>query len=803
MVWLLAMTGVQAQSGAKISGTITLSNATPAEGATVVLLRLKDSTLLKRTLARKDGSYVFEEVPQGSYRVAATSSGHRKSFSEKLELSGQQTVQVPPLQLTAANNELTNVTVTAKRPLIEQKIDRTIVNVEAAITNAGASALEVLEKSPGVSVDRDGNISLKGKEGVMILLDGRPTQLAGADLAALLRNLNANQLDQIEIMTNPPAKYDAAGTSGIINLKTKKTNTVGMNGSANLAYSQGRYPKTTEAVNFNYRENKTNVFANLGHNYQKRFSTLSIDRNIFTNGTNRLDKIFNQEANRVNEGNSYNAKLGADFFASSKTTLGAVVNLTSRNQSANNPNTTRISNAAKDLESITNARVTNETNWNSVNTTVNFRTLLDKKGKELTADVDLAKHTMQNNLFMVNSYRNAAGLLYAKADTLTGDLPQRIDVYSARLDYVHPFKKEARWEAGLKTSVVRTDNNAAYDSLQNGTLVRDAARSNHFVYEETIHAAYANLSTPLSKKWTAQLGLRIENTSATGRQLTTGETFQRQYTQFFPTAYFQYKANAKNILSANLGRRVSRPGYAALNPFIRFLDRYTFSQGNPELKPSVSTNIEVSHSWKVQITTTINYTHVNDIIQEVIQQKGQEAYNRPANVSSLQQVGLAVNASNRIGKWWLSNINLNVYNDNYKGIVSNTAINRQATSYVFSSTQQFKISKTLMAELNGRYRNGWLEGIMRVSPVGFVGAGLSQQVLKNKGTIRLTARDIFWTQKIKGVTQYGNVDAVVRQVSETQVFTLSFSYSFSKGKKLPPVKRTEGSAAEEQSRIGQ
>jgi hypothetical protein len=194
---------------------------------------------------------------------------------------------------------------------------------------------------------------------------------------------------------------------------------------------------------------------------------------------------------------------------------------------------------------------------------------------------------------------------------------------------------------------------------------------------------------------------------------------------------------------------------------------------------------------------------VKDIIQEIIEQKGEEASNTPANVSSLNQIGIALNANNSVTKWWTSSINVNVYRDNYRGSVTGTPLNLSANSFVINATQQFKISKTLTGELNGRYRNGWLEGVMRTRPVGFVGAGLSQQILKNQGTIRLTARDIFWTQRLKGTQRYGNVDVVMSQVSETQIVTIGFSFSFSKGKKVAPVKRTAGSANEEQNRIGQ
>ncbi len=802
---LLVVSSSFAQGTGKVAGSIKVKNEATAipVSATVALLRAKDSSAVKFTVSQKDGSYSFEQLSNGTYLVAVTSAGYQKSFSPGFEISHEkQAVQVAVIELTELSKSLTGVTVTSSRPLIEQKIDRTIVNVDASITNIGTSALEVLEKSPGVSVDRDGNISLKGKEGVMIMVDGRPTQLGGEDLANMLRNMSSNQLDQIEIMTNPPARYDAAGNSGIINIKTKKLVTAGSNGSLTVGYTQGRYPKSNEGFNYNYRKNKINVFTNLSHNYHKGFGVLKFKRNIYNNTSNSLENIFDQRADRNMEGNSYSAKLGLDFFATKKTTYGIVFNGNTRSMESNNLNLTHISTASKNLESITKAMVNNNNQWNNISTNMYFRTVLDKNGRELTADLDFLKYGSANKLFMVNSYSDASGNDFKKADTLLGHLPQDIKVYSGRVDYIHPLKENAKFEAGIKTSVVRTDNNAIYDSIQFGRTVRDHNRSNHFLYEENINAAYVNLSTPLSKKISAQFGLRLENTNAKGKQLTTGENFDRNYTQLFPTAYFQYKLNENNNLGANFGRRVRRPNYQSLNPFIHFIDRYTFSQGNPNLKPSLSNNFEVSHTWKNKITTTLNYTSTKDIIESVIEQKGEIAYNTPSNIASLHQYGISINANTPITKWWTSSININAFNNNFKGVVSNASVDLAATSFIITGTQQFKITKTLTGEINGRYRNGWLEGVLQARSVGFIGAGLSKQVFKNQGTLRLSVRDIFFTQKFRGTAKYGNVDFEIQQYGESRVVSAGFSYRFSKGKKIAPVKRTSGSANEEQERIG-
>ena len=800
--FLFALSAI-AQNTGRITGSV-LQNMKPATGATVSLLRGKDSLTLKLSVVNKEGFYLFENVADGKYLVSVTSVGYKKALSKIIEVTPQrQSITFPEMTLIPDNKELTGVSVTAKKPLIENKIDRTIVNVDASITNIGTSALEVLEKSPGVTVDRDGNISLSGKEGVLIMVDGRPTQLSGADLANLLRNMNSNQLDQIEIMTNPPARYDAAGNAGVINIKTKKIITAGINGSASITYSQGRYPKTAESFNLNYREGKINLFTNLSHNYQKRFVTLNIDRNIYNSNTATIENIFKQENHRIMTGNSYNAKVGLDFFATKKTTFGAVININTRPTSTTNPTITKVLNTSKSLQGVTTALLDNEGDWNSFNTNLNFRRLLDTKGKEITADIDYVKYGSANEQFMVNSYADATGNAYRKSDTITGHLPQNLEVYSARIDYLHPLKKGARFEAGIKSGIVRTDNNAAYDSIQYGRIVHDFNRSNHFIYEENINAAYANLNTPLSKRITAQLGLRLENTIAKGRQKTTGENFDRDYTQLFPTAYLQYKANDKNNFGVNFGRRVSRPSYQALNPFIRFIDRYTYQRGNPNLRPAVSNNFEISHSWKAQITTKLNYAYTKHIISETAEQKGQETYNMLQNVSSLNQFGLSVSANTPITKWWTSTINTNLFNNNYKGVVNEAPVDLSGTTFIISGTQQFQVNKTLTAEINGMYRKGGLEGLIRVKSVGVLGAGLSQKILKNQGTIRLTVRDIFHSQILRGSSQYGNVDFAIRQISETQVVSIGFTYSFSKGKKMAPVKRTAGSANDEQGRIEQ
>jgi iron complex outermembrane receptor protein len=792
------------EKGAKINGTVTDGSQKIIESSTITLLRAKDSSVAKIGVADKNGAFQFEKIVEGKYFVSVSAAGHQKGYSEIFEVTPEKgSITLKTIELIPQSKSLSGVTVIAKKPLVEQKIDRTVINVEASVTNVGSSALEVLEKSPGISVDKDGNISLKGKEGVMILVDGRPTQLSGADLANMLRSMNANQLDQIEIMTNPPAKYDAAGNAGIINIKTKKNKQLGYNGSVNAGYGQGRYPRFNDGLNFNYRVNKINAFTNLSHNYDENYNVLTIQRNFRDKNTKELVSHFDQVARMKSENNSFNGKIGLDYFANKNTTFGFVVTGFSSDRSNSPRNVTNIFDNNGNLENKTRAFSTGKQDWKNFSTNLNFRQVLDTSGKELTADLDYITYDSKNHTSMINSYFDTTGNSIMKADTLLGSLPQNIKIYSGRVDYLQPLKKGARFEAGIKSSYVKTDNNAVYDSIQYGEMVHDFNRSNYFIYEENINAAYVNLNKPINKKWGAQFGLRVENTNAKGNQVTTNQKFDRHYTQLFPTAYVQYTADKNNSFVLNYGRRVRRPDYQSLNPFINFIDRYTYQQGNPNLKPQFSHNVELSHTFKGSFTTTVNYSRTTDIIQNVIEQNEStnETFVKRANIAKQRQFGISFNASNSFTKWWKNNFYVNVFNNRFEGIVNNTFVTIGATTLMLNGSQQFQISKTWSAELSGFYRTQGIEGVIHAKPFGMMSAGLTKQVMKNKGTLRLNIRDIFKTQYFRGESKYSNVDAAFQEHRDSRVVNIGFTYRFSKGK-INQRKRSNGSANDEQNRVG-
>ena len=801
----LAITGF-AQNAGRISGSVHDGSQRSIESASVTLLKVKDSSVVKIAVADKAGGYSFDGIQHGDYLVSVTATGHQKAYSQAFSItSDKSSISLDVITLLPQEKTMTGVTVSAKRPLVEQKIDRTVINVESSVTNVGSSALEVLEKSPGISVDKDGNISLKGKDGIIVLVDGRPTQLGAADLANYLRSMHASQLDQIEIMTNPPAKFDASGNAGVINIKTKKNKQFGYNGSISLGYGYGRYNKFNEGLNFNYRKNKWNLFTNLSHNYRKNFNELDIERTFRDDDSKAITKFFAQEARMSNSFNSFNAKLGADYSASKNTTLGIVFSGYSNPGTYGNDNISRLYQPPGVFQSETRAIVKHDSKWDNFSTNLNFRTQLDTTGRELTADLDYLNYNSTRDQLLVNSYFDAMGQPTFQPDSLLGSLPQNINIYSGRVDYVQPLKKGARFEAGIKSSIVKTDNNAIYDSLLNGQVVRDLNRSNHFIYEENINAAYVNLSTPLSKKLSAQLGLRLENTIAKGNQVTTDTTFDRNYTQLFPTAYFQYKANDKNSFVINYGRRINRPNYQSLNPFINFLDKYTYQMGNPNLKPMFSHNIELSHSFKGILTTTLNFSRTTDIIQQVMEQieEKNETFVKQENIAERNQIGLSINATTKFAKWHNGNVYVNVFNNQFKGVVNDTTIDVSGTTLMLNASQQFTLPKGWSAEVSGFYRTKGIEGVFNVKGMGMLNLGVGKNILKNNGSIRVNVRDVLYTRINKLDSRFGSVDAKVIERGESRVVNVGFSYRFNKGKMNGgPKKRTQGSATEEQNRVG-
>jgi len=794
----------------KISGIVTDASSKGIHSATVSLLRAKDSSLVKFSPTDKNGVYEFENIKDGKYLVSASNVGYSKVLSSTFEVSSTGAT-VPALIMHEEAKGMAEVTVTAKKPFVETRIDKTIVNVESAPTTAGATALEVLEKSPGVTVDNDGNISLRGKAGVIIMIDGKPTYLSSADLANMLKNMPASAMEQIEIMTNPSSKYDASGNAGIINIKTKKGRAGGFNGSIMAGFTTGIYkpreavyltPRSQNSFNFNYRKNKINFFGNYNPNYYRGKGTLLIERRFYDDNHNVAG--YSDIDTRFNFGNNnHTLKLGLDYFADKKNTYGIVASgfIFNGHPTPTTYNTLSDENhqSTSEMVSLTENRI----HFNNFSTNLNFRHVFDTTGRELTVDLDYIGYRNTSNMLLTTEFYDAVGQQTGDPLYLKGHLPSDINIYSIKSDYTHPLRKGGRFEAGIKSSYVKNDNLVDYQRLYADKWIPDA-RSNHFIYDENINAAYVNLNKQI-KKWSLQGGLRLENTIAKGYQVTNDSTFKRNFTNLFPSAFISYALDKKNSLTVSYSRRITRPNYQDLNPFTYFLDSLSYRQGNPYLLPQFTNNIELSHSYKGKLITTLNYNNTTDVISQIFKQNTQTkiVYFTADNVAKFINMGISITAPIPVTKWWNANLFTNVYNNHYKGIYNGSDLDIAYTSFTVNLTNTFTIKKGFTAELSGFYRGKGVDQLTINEPIYQISIGGQKNILKNKGTIRLNVRDPFAWQQYRGLTEYGNIYAKIHSRFDARSVTATFTYRFGKNnQQAPPPRRRTNATQDEQNRVG-
>jgi hypothetical protein len=787
-----------------ITGKVTDSTRKPLEGATVILLNDKDSTVAKTTLSADNGVFSFEKIRYGNYKITVSLTGFAKYTSDKVSVTADHSsIILDPFVINQQTNRLQDVTVTSQRPLVERKIDRTVVNVDAMITAAGSTAFEVLEKAPGVSVDQNGVVSLKGKSGVVIFIDDKPTYLSGADLESYLRSLPSSTIDQIELITNPPAKYDAAGGAGVINIRTKRTRIKGFNGTVIGSVIQGKYTRTNNNFNFNYRNNKLNMFGLVTYNSQNGFTDLNINR-YFKNPDGSRKSDFIQNTMIRPGASAFTAKLGADYYANDKTTFGIVLTGVSRTGQRNNDNDSRIFNANSQLDSTIVAHNTQENFFRNGGVNLNFRHQYKKNGPELTADADYISYKTGNDQLFDNYTYQPNGIL-SYHDKLSGNVPASISIWSGKVDYSHPLSIGWKLETGVKSSHTETDNVAEYFYTANNITSPDYDKTNHFIYKETIHAAYINASRE-GKRWSYQFGLRGEHTISDGRQLGNAvkpdSSFRRTYTNLFPTAYISYKldSSGNNVLSLNYGKRIERPYYQDLNPFISPLDKFTYYTGNPFLQPAFTHNIELSYGFRSYFTITASYSRTLNSTNETIEIVNGTYYSRPGNIGKVTNMSLSLDGNVDLAKWLAFHLytevtNIHATSDFYTGL-----LDTKGTFWYAQPNLQFKLGKGWNAQADAVYQTRLTNNQFVLLPRGRVNAGFSKKI-SAASTLRVNVNDLFYTSITRGIiNNLALTEANWRNASDSRFVSISLSYRF--GKAMNDLRKHNGTGAEsEKNRV--
>ncbi|MEO8404696.1 MAG: TonB-dependent receptor [Chitinophagaceae bacterium] len=793
-------------ASAQVSGFVKDQQGKGLAKTTVSLLRAKDSSVVKLSVTDNEGKFTIESA-LGQFLVSLSHVGYAPVYSNVFEVTGSGPVSVNSLTMIKSEGALQGVTVSSKKPMVEVKADKMILNVEGTINATGNDALELLRKSPGVMLDKDDNISLSGKNGVQIYIDGKPSPLSGADLTAFLKTLQSSQIEAIEIITNPSAKYDAAGNAGIINIRLKKNKAFGTNGSILAGYNIGARPKYNGGISLNHRNGKVNVFGNYNYNW-------NLNQNLFNLYREQLDTIFDQRSKMINKNISHGFKAGVDYSLNSKHTLGVVVsgNLSDGNMKSNSgTNIVYKPTGVKDRSLAANNSSTSSRD--NVNFNLNYR-FADTSGHELNLDADYGLYRIKSDQLQPNLYFDPSG------GSLGGRIynmiaPTDIDIYAFKADYEQNFAK-GRLGLGTKLSYVKSKNDfSRYNVYTPSFKEYDSSRSNIFNYKENINAAYVNYNRPF-KGFMIQFGVRMENTISEGHAsgykdpgsgfVTYDSTFKRNYVDFFPSAALTFNKNPMSQFSLTYSRRIDRPAYQDLNPFEFKLDDYTYQKGNTQLRPQYTNTFGITHTYKYRLNTTLNYSHVTDVFTQLVDTaEKSKAFISKQNLATQDIASLNISYPFQY-KSYSAFGNFNGYYSHYAADFGGGTrkINLDVVAFNIYMQHSIKFGKTKAwtGEVSGWYNSPSIwGGTFKSKALWSVDGGVQKTIFKGKGNLKASVSDIFRTIKWKGTSNFAGQYLVASGNFESRQFKVNMTWRFG-NMKVKAARQRKTGAEDESGRVG-
>ena len=797
---LLAFTA----SAQQFSGIILDEGQKPLAGASVDIRRATDSSIIKYTVSDEQGKYLFKSIAPGNYFLHVSHLGYADQRSATFAVKGNDGVSIPPLLMNKASANLAAATVSSRKPVIEVKADRTILNIEGSVNAVGQDVLELLRKSPGVMIDKDNNISLSGKNGVKVYIDGRQVPLNGTDLSDYLKTIQSTNVESIEIISNPSAKYDAAGNGGIINIRLKKNKSFGNNGSLTGGYNIGTHSNYNGGLSLNHRDSRINWFGNYNYNYTTNANYINLYRR-------QLDTLFDQHSTITPSTGAHTFKTGLDYFLNKNNTLGIMVDGAFSDYTVHTISSTPISYIPSDQVSRI-LQANNSTNGRRDNGNLNLNYHhTDSTGHDLSMDGDYGIYRLRSNQLQPNLYFDPSGSSLLYSDIYNMLAPTNIDIYSFKTDYEQNFKK-GRLGLGVKTSYVTSGNDFQQYDVYPTTKLMDTLQSNSFNYKENINAAYANYNRPL-KGWVIQAGIRVENTNAKGVSngyklgsndyVVYDSGFDRHYTDLFPSAAVTYNKNPMKQWTLTYSRRIDRPAYQDLNPFEFKLDEYTYRKGNTGLRPQYTNTIGLTHVYKYKLTTTLNYSHVKDVFSQLVDTTDRsKAFLTKKNLATQDITSLNISYPLQL-QWYSLFANLNTYYSIYK---ANFGAGRMVNLNVFAmnifAQQSARLGKGWTAEVSGFYSSPSIwQGTFKTHAIGNIDGGIQKTVLQKKGTIKVSVSDIFNTLHFTAVSDFAGQYLRATGGSESRQLKVYFTYKFG-NTQLKTARQRKTGAEEEGKRVG-
>jgi len=782
--------------GQSIQGMVKDSNEAPLPFVNVLLLNTNDSSLIKGAVSDTLGVYIIDNIQPGAYLVSASMIGYKQAYLPVKMAAQDHQMAVATFTLLDDITQLGEVSVTEKRPFVEQHMDRMVVNVANSIIASGSTALEVLEKAPGVTVDRqNGMLQLRGKDGVIVQLDGKQTYMSMPDLITLLRTMPSDNIDQIELITNPSAKYDAAGNSGIINIRLKKNNNEGTNGSLSLGIGSGRYGRSRGSVQLNHRTKKLNFFgnysANRGGNYFDLKSKQTID-----NGEEH--NLANQDTYIRFRDRGQNAKAGLDYFLSKQTTLGFVWTGFWSNfgeEGTAESSFQREEGGIVYLQALTYKTISSISSNQIGN--LNFQHSFGEEVGQLSADFDFGH--------FIRDYSNALLTETVSSETpspplmgLLNEMPTSITIRTFKIDYNRSFTSKWKVEAGLKSSYVESNNNLTLSRGEADQLERDVELSNHFQYTERVNAAYASFSGKLGTKTDLQFGVRSEHTHSIGNSISFNKVVTRDYLNFFPSLFLSRPLSKNHSLTFSYSYRIDRPNYQSLNPARSYVDPYLYGQGNEYLRPQYTHSLELKHGFKDKLFTAVGASYVHDLVFFIIQPVDSIRTERtPLNIGKSVSYNLTLSYPLTVMKGWNLQTNFLAVYTQFKYNFQDTPLTVEQISGRFNASNTIVFGHGWTAELTGWVSTPAVYALIRTPWLGSLDIGLQKSVT-SKFQVKLSLQDVFHSNRFIGKINVPNFKSDASLAFDTRVVMLNLTYSFGNQQLKAARQRKIGSEAETQ-----